>query len=148
MPTYRTTNAESEMGIRGKSGSGGIDFIGLNCKKSLPILGEIKVKGDQNAFYALIQLLTYLAELSTPNQIARINKHKLFKNNFDFSSEASFYLYILLVFEKMGEEKEKILNETMKLAGKLEKPQIQEIEKIVFLKMHPESKSITKINLS
>lgn len=143
---YRTTNAEDEDGKRGKSGSGGIDFIGLNDNDGLPILCEIKVKTDENPFYALIQLLTYLSELSTPNQIKRINKYDLFKNKSDFNSKTSFYLYILLVFEKYSDIRNDLLNETQELAVHLEQ-NIQEIEKFVFLKMHPDKKDkiITKI---
>ncbi len=148
VPTYRTTNAMSVEGIKGKSGSGGIDFIGFNCKNSLPILGEIKVGSDQNTFYALIQLLTYLSELSTINQIKRINKYKLFENIHDLPYETSFYLYILLVFDQLGDKKEELLNGTQDLAGKLEQSNIQEIKKIVFLKMHPKTKEITKLHKS
>jgi hypothetical protein len=146
VPTYRTTNTKSEVGR--KSGSGGIDFIGYNCKNFLPILGEIKVKSDQNPFYALIQLLTYLSELSTTNQIKRINKYKLLGDIPDLTDETSFYLYILLVFEQLGDKKNELLNKTRDLAEKLEKPHIQEIEKIVFLKMHPETKKITNLRTS
>jgi hypothetical protein len=55
----RTTNAiyENQLSAR-RSGTGGIDFIGWNTSRNLPVLGEIKVKDDQNPFYALIQLLT------------------------------------------------------------------------------------------
>lgn len=143
VPTCRTPKTEFEAGIK-KSGSGGIDFIGFNCKNRLPIFGEIKVGGDQNTFYALIQLLTYLSELSTPNQIERIIKNNPFGNISEFQSKKSFYLYILLVFEKYGKLKEQILTETQILADHLEQ-NIQEIEKIVFLKMHPKTQIITKI---
>jgi hypothetical protein len=142
VPTYRITNTKSKAGR--KSGSGGIDFIGFNCKNHLPILGEIKVEGDQNTFYALIQLLTYLSELSTPKQIERIIKKNPFENISEFQSKKSFYLYILLAFKEYGKLKEQILTETQKLAVHLEQ-NIQEIENIVFLKMHPETKIITKI---
>lgn len=141
VPTCRTPKTKSEAGIK-KSGAGGIDFIGSNDK--LPILGEIKVEGDQNAFYALIQLLTYLSELSTPNQIERIIKMNPFGNISDFPSKNSFYLYIVLVFSEYGTLKQQILTETKKLAAHLEQG-IQEIEKIVFLKMHHKDKIITKI---
>ena len=142
VPTHRVTKTNSKAGR--KSGAGGIDFIGFNCKNSFPILGEIKVKSDQNAFYALIQLLRYLSELSTPNQIDRIKEHNLFKNNFTFTYKTSFYLYILLVSEKIGNKKNELLKETQELAAHLEQD-IQEIEKIVFLKMHPATKIITII---
>ncbi len=143
VPTSRTTNAITEYGVKGKSGSGGIDFIGSNCTDKLPVLGEIKVRSDQNAFYALIQLLTYLSELSTCNQIDRINKYKLF-GDITLTEEATFYLYIVSVYANLGDIKNEILSETQRLAAHLEKD-IKEIEKIVFLKMHMQSKDITII---
>ncbi|RPH49077.1 MAG: hypothetical protein EHM85_15120 [Desulfobacteraceae bacterium] len=143
---YRTTNSEFVTGKSGKSsGTGGVDFIGWNPTKKLPILGEIKVGGDQNPFYALIQLLTYLSELSTPNQIKRINKYKLFGNIPDLTHETSFYLYILLVNKDPFKIKKGILSKTQKLAADLKKPAIPEIEKIVFLNMNSKTKEILKI---
>lgn len=143
VPTSRITNTKSKAGR--KSGAGGIDFIGLTCKKDkLPILGEIKVAGDQNSFYALIQLLTYLSELYTPNQIKRIKDTKLYGIDYNFMPTVTFYLYILLVFTNMGEEKKHLLHETKTLAECIARD-INEIEEIVFLKMHPETKIITKI---
>jgi hypothetical protein len=145
VPTYRTTNSEFETGESGKSsGSGGIDFIGFNCKDNLPSLGEIKVGGDQNPFYALIQLLTYLSELSTPNQIERINKYKLFGNIPVLADESSFYLYILLVNTNTSDIKKEILSRTLTLAANIEN-EMKEIQNIVFLDMHPETKIIIKI---
>ncbi len=143
VPTSRITNTKSKAGR--KSGAGGIDFIGLTCKQDkLPILGEIKVAGDQNSFYALIQLLTYLSELYTPNQIKRINNTKLYGSDYNFMPSATFYLYVLLVFTDMGEWKKDLLRETKTLAECIARD-INEIEEIVFLKMHPETKKITKI---
>lgn len=121
VPTYRTTNAKYKIGIKNRSGTGGIDFIGLNIDKNLPILGEIKVGGDQNPFYALIQSLTYLSELSTTNQIKRINKYKLFGNIPDLTDETSFYLYILLVNAISSDKKEELLSKTQTLAKTLTK---------------------------
>lgn len=144
VPTSRITNTKSKAGR--KSGAGGIDFIGLTCKKDikLPILGEIKVAGDQNSFYALIQLLTYLSELYTPNQIKRIKDTKLYGLDYNFMPGATFYLYVLLVFTNMGERKKDLLRETKTLAARIEKD-IKEIEEIVFLQINPETKIITKI---
>ncbi len=49
---------------RPESGRGGIDYVALRTsgKREQPCLGEIKVGADQNAFYAFIQLLTYLTD--------------------------------------------------------------------------------------
>jgi hypothetical protein len=38
----------------------------------LPVVGEVKVKSDKNAFFALIQSLAYAVELSTKNQQKRL----------------------------------------------------------------------------
>lgn len=143
VPTSRTPKTKSEAGIK-ESGAGGIDFIGFNRNNHLPILGEIKVKGDQNSFYALIQLLRYLSELSTPNQIKRINRHKLFGDIPDITDEKCFYLYILLINTNLTGKKKEILSKTQTLAAHLEK-NIQEIKEIVFLQMHPTSQNIMKI---
>jgi hypothetical protein len=144
VPTCRATHAMTDEGVKGKSGSGGIDFIGFNCNDRLPVLGEIKVRSDQNTFYALIQLLTYLSELSTHKQIDRINRHNLFRDIPNLTEEGSFYLYLVSVNTNLGGIKNEILSNTQRLAIRLEKD-ITEIEKIVFIKMHSETKDITII---
>ncbi len=42
------------------------------------VLGEIKRSGDKNAFSAFVQLLTYLSEMATKNQVRRAARHKEF----------------------------------------------------------------------
>lgn len=69
-----------------------MDYVG--CNEQRPILGEIKWKGDKNPFYAFIQLLTYLSEMATPNQIERSVKHKLFGEK--LTAIAAFDLHIFL----------------------------------------------------
>jgi hypothetical protein len=59
------------------SGAGGIDYTARTTTNPVrPVLGEIKVGNDENPFYALIQLLTYLSEMASANQIARAVNHK------------------------------------------------------------------------
>ena len=53
-----------------------IDYVAYT--KTRPVLGEVKWLSDENAFFAFIQLLTYLSEMATERQIARAIKHKLF----------------------------------------------------------------------
>lgn len=149
--TIRTTKAEFDNGDSGKSsGNGGLDFIGWNIKKELPILGEIKVKGDQNPFYAVIQLLTYLSEISTPNQIDRIINTNLFKANLSKSNFNSFFLYIILTNDnflkpkKADDKKYKIFIEAQKLVKRLEFS-IPEIEEIVFLRMDSNTSDIFRL---
>lgn len=78
------------------SGAGGIDYLGCRDVPSplRPILGEIKVDGDQNALYAFVQLLTYLSELATARQIERANRHNLFDT--PVGNGPRFDLHILL----------------------------------------------------
>lgn len=134
-----------ENGKSGKSsGSGGLDFIGWNIKNNLPVLGEIKVKDDENPFYAIIQLLTYLSELSTPNQIKRINYTDLFTGHKNIKGQ--FYLYILLSNYNINSYKRKILlKESKILANNLQKG-IKEIKEIVFLKLDNPSADIEQIS--
>lgn len=58
-----------------KSGTGGIDVLFRSLATGFPVVGEIKVRGDKNAFFGLIQAMTYAVELSTPSQLARLKKH-------------------------------------------------------------------------
>lgn len=57
------------------SGKGGIDLLLRSDATSHPFVGEIKVKNDKNAFFALIQAMTYAVELSTQNQLRRLKTH-------------------------------------------------------------------------
>jgi len=58
-----------------KSGRGGMDLLLKSTKSGFPVVGEVKVKDDKNAFFALIQAMTYAVELSTPNQLVRLRDH-------------------------------------------------------------------------
>ena len=54
-----------------KTGRGGMDLL-LRTSEGLPVVGEVKVREDKNCFFALLQAMTYAVELSTPNQIKRL----------------------------------------------------------------------------
>ena len=142
---YRTPgNSIFENGKSGRSsGLGGLDFIGINDIDNLPILGEIKIKTDENLFYALIQLLTYLSELTTPNQIKRLNYTKLFGDK--HAIKGKFYLYILLSGYSNNPEAQKLLKGSMKLAKNLQS-NIKEIKEIIFLKLDKPNIDIEQIN--
>lgn len=49
------------------------DLLLVDAKDKTPIIGELKVGGDQNALFALIQVLATAAQLSVPNQLARLH---------------------------------------------------------------------------
>lgn len=145
--TYRTTNAKYATGLSAKSsGTGGLDFIGVNLNDNYPILGEIKVKGDKNPFFALIQLLTYCSELSTAEQISRIKNKKLFGTEVNplFYKNPKYYFYIVLVkYNNKSTPKSNLLMETKKLAIKVQKSAaINNIKEIVFLELDETTKKL------
>jgi hypothetical protein len=94
------------------SGKGGIDYVGIAAKS--PVLGEIKVGADQNPFYAFVQLLTYLSEMATENQIERCRRH-LFKEA-EIDESPAFDLHILLANYNDRGEKGPLIQATKKLA--------------------------------
>jgi hypothetical protein len=94
-----------------------IDYVAVMALR--PILGEIKWKNDKNPFYAFIQLLTYLSEMATPNQIKRAISHQLFGNQ--LSTITAFDLHIFLVnFNDQG-GKGKLIDLTRQLANAFKK---------------------------
>jgi hypothetical protein len=57
------------------SGAGGMDLLLRSIATGFPAVGEVKVKKDKNAFFALVQAMTYAVELSTPKQLTRLKTH-------------------------------------------------------------------------
>lgn len=72
----RTTRSKFEDGRSGKySGTGGIDLLLRWNGSGIPIIGEVKAETEAvGSFFALLQALTYAAELVTPNQWERLLK--------------------------------------------------------------------------
>ncbi|MFM7115348.1 MAG: hypothetical protein ACKO0N_01815 [Planctomycetota bacterium] len=87
LPRFRKEGAGAP-----KSGAGGIDYTAVSG--STPVLGEIKRSGDKNPFYAFVQLLTYLSEMATPNQVRRATKYEEF--GIPLKDSQPFDLHILL----------------------------------------------------
>ena len=86
-------------------------------KGKQPSLGEVKVRGDKNPFYALIQLLMYASELLSEYQRARLLNSfpGVFAENYK-----SLDLYIVLhKYNCRGKVKEEILEQTRLLSKKL-----------------------------
>lgn len=104
IPHLRAKNAEEQ------NDTAWIDYVART--NSTPILGEIKWKGDKNPFYGFIQLLVYLSEMATPNQIARASKHQLFGQD----QIEPFDLHIFLVNFNEQSEKSKLISKTHELA--------------------------------
>lgn len=115
------------------SGTGGADFIGWEVNSDLPFIGEVKTRDDTNAFKALIQVLTYFTEFSTPNQIERCNRHNVFGRTLNTDQE--FILGIVLAdFNTRSKPKLGILEQSKILADYIT-PKFKQIHSIVFLNM-------------
>lgn len=120
---WRTRGTMFENGVLGKrSGTGGLDFIGIN-KNNNPILGEVKIKNDKNAFYAFIQLLTYCSELFTKNQIERIKSQHLFGK---YKIEPPVSLYIVLHEHNPEGATHQLIEKTSNLAKSFQEEIISE----------------------
>ena len=97
---------------RPNSGRGGVDYVGIAGES--PVLGEIKLGGDQNPFYALIQLFAYLSEMATESQVERARKY-LFGDAQVIGPSPSFDLHILLAdFNDRG-SKGRLISATKRL---------------------------------
>jgi len=74
-PRRTTSGVYSNNRPATNSGTGGIDVLLKSDTTGFPAVGEVKVKKDKNAFFALIQAMTYAVELSTPRQLSRLKTH-------------------------------------------------------------------------
>jgi len=52
------------------------DLLLRSCDEGLPVVAEIKTPTDQDAYYALIQLLAAASQMVTPNQRQRLRRHE------------------------------------------------------------------------
>ena len=108
-----------------RGGRGGIDFLLCRClneQTAIPVVAEVKIGSDnyKTAFFALIQALTYAAELSSPNQQKRIGNHYL-KELGTVVLQQQNQVELLLLFVQMPENEglKKVLVLTEQLIGKL-----------------------------
>ena len=95
-----------------KTGRGGMDLL-LAINKT-PFIGEVKVKADKNAFYALIQAMTYAVEMTTDSQLERLGKQSEFDGVFA-TKTSSVGIAIILV----NPVKDPTLDLTVKIAKKI-----------------------------
>jgi hypothetical protein len=91
-----------------------------------PVLGEVKVKRDKEPFSALVQLLAYIAHVSTRSQYARLRSH-FASARYPDTDRPRFDGYLLLY--KFGESPNtwlgKLLAESELLSGRLmQQPEI------------------------
>lgn len=103
-----------KMGVEKRRNKAWIDYVGE--AQGSPVVGEIKCRDDQNSFYAFVQLLTYLSELATPNQVERAEKEKLFGS--ECQDYSKFDLHILLVDRNEASKRYETIEPTRELATK------------------------------
>lgn len=114
-PARTPDGTYSHGGKATSTGRGGIDYVARTLGATpIPILGEIKVEGDKDPFYALIQLLTYVSELCSDAQAARARSH-LFRDAVDCST--SWDLHILLADFNDRSAREPLIDQTRQLAS-------------------------------
>jgi hypothetical protein len=71
----RTTSpAEWEDGTRNLGGIR-LDVLLADAADRTPVVGELKLPGDMDPFFALIQALACAAHLATPHQYERMRRH-------------------------------------------------------------------------
>ena len=89
---YRVPPSRQTQIGRPKDAVGAIDYTAVAGKT--PVLGEIKRSGDKNAFYAFVQLLTYLSEVAAANQVCSTKEHN--EVGIPLGDPQPFDLHILL----------------------------------------------------
>lgn len=135
----RTTRAVFDDGRSGKSsGVGGADLVAWDKVSDKPMVGEIKTRGDENAFYALVQVINYFVEFSSLKQIERCNRHNLFGKSLSPTQE--FTLAIIFAdFNHNSARQEEILVQSKNLASMIEQ-EFEQIHKIIFVNIEKKMK--------
>jgi hypothetical protein len=97
-----------------RSGAGGIDYVAIvEGPPVVPVIGEVKAGNDGDAFYAFVQLLTYLAWMCPEAQLARATTH-LFRQS--LPSPTRWDLHLLLCDRNKRSAKERLVGPTEELA--------------------------------
>jgi len=131
----RATSSKYESGFNATgSGGGGIDFLAWDNDLNIPFIGEVKTRRDNDAFYALIQVLTYFTELSTVNQIERANIHNLFPQR-QLKKNQKFCLGIIFSDYSQRSDVDKATLKNTKLIAEHVRKEIKQIHSIKFLNM-------------
>ncbi len=91
-----------------RSGRGGMDLLLRSKSSGFPVIGEVKVASDKNAFYALIQVMTYAVEMATPKQMKRLQEHK--KDHFADLSDKSRRVEALILMVNHARDRTENLN--------------------------------------
>ena len=71
----RTSPAAWDDGASNRGGGTRLDVLLADRGDRTPIVGELKLPGDRDPYYALVQALACASNLATPNQYARMRAH-------------------------------------------------------------------------
>lgn len=74
----RTRNPAQWENGRANGGGVRVDVLLADAADRTPIVGEVKLPGDMDPFFALIEALTCTAHLATPNQYERLRRQLAF----------------------------------------------------------------------
>jgi hypothetical protein len=95
-----------------------VDLLLANADDRTPIVGELKLGGDQNAFYALIQGLVHAARLASPKQLERLRR--FYADHFAREQPSGVVdLYVVLRDAPTAGTRPKLLELANTLAGEL-----------------------------
>lgn len=115
-----------------------LDLLLCNSTDRTPILAELKIRRDENAFYGLIQGLAHVAQLQSKSQRKRLSK--VYTDYFPTTPE-QLDLYVIL-FERPTKGKPKaLLEQAQQLAPHLVKS-IAVLRRVAFIEAEPEGSGI------
>ena len=100
----RTTSpAGWDDGASNRGGGTRLDVLLADRADRTPIVGELKLPGDRDPYYALVQALACASNLATPNQYARMRAH-LRAGRFPAGENPPRFDIFVLVVEEPGHE--------------------------------------------
>lgn len=98
-----------------------LDLLLANAEDQTPILAELKIRGDENAFYALVQALVHAARIGTPKQLRRLER--FYADPFKKETPSSRVdIYIVLVEHPVTGTRPNLLRQAKLLADQAMAP--------------------------
>ena len=100
--TFRYVDREIFPGRTGVGKTSGprrsLDLLLASAQDDLPVLAELKIRGDKPSYFALIQVLMLAVELQSPEQRSRLLKHQQ-GMNLRFPETGPFVDLYIIAFE-------------------------------------------------
>jgi len=98
------------------------DVLLANMHDGMPIVTELKIRGDKPAYFALVQILMLASEFQSAHQRKRLLKHYA-SASFNWAPAGPYVDVYILVFEppKVGKYRERSFNATKQISEQLMK---------------------------